>query len=86
MRVVGDPFANPRVLPRALQQQGLSLTLNQRTQGESDIAVAAAPILAREWIILGTGPPGQSPDGFPAAKKLTRRRTFSRDKSLPISL
>jgi len=53
-RALSDQFANPRVLQRALKQKGLSLTLEQRTKGESDIAVAAASILARErfldWI------------------------------------
>jgi ribonuclease HIII len=50
-RALSDQFANPRVLQRALKQQGLGLTLEQRTKGESDIAVAAASILARERFI-----------------------------------
>ncbi|MEI6674295.1 MAG: ribonuclease HIII [Verrucomicrobiota bacterium] len=50
-RALSDQFANPRVLQRAFQQKGLSLTLEQRTKGESDIAVAAASILARERFI-----------------------------------
>ena len=71
-RALSDQFANPRVLQRALERKGVSLELQQRTKGESDVAVAAASILAREafvnwmareadqWEIslaLGAGPP-----------------------------
>jgi ribonuclease HIII len=50
-RALSDQFANPRVLQRALRQTGLTITLEQRTKGESDIAVAAASIIARERFI-----------------------------------
>jgi ribonuclease HIII len=50
-RALSDQFARPEVLQRALRQQGLAITLEQRTKGESDIAVAAASILARERFI-----------------------------------
>ncbi|MCX6879012.1 MAG: ribonuclease HIII [Verrucomicrobia bacterium] len=50
-RALSDQFAKPQVLQRALRHQGLTLTLDQRTKGESDIAVAAASILARERFI-----------------------------------
>ena len=50
-RALSDQFARPEVLQRALRQQGVTLTLEQRTKGESDIAVAAASILARERFI-----------------------------------
>jgi ribonuclease HIII len=50
-RALSDQFANPHVLQRALKQKGLCLALEQRTKGESDIAVAAASILARERFI-----------------------------------
>lgn len=71
-RALSDQFANPRVLQRALERKGLELELQQRTKGESDVAVAAASIIAREafvkWIdraseqwnisfALGAGPP-----------------------------
>ncbi len=71
-RALSDQFANPRVLQRALERKGVDLELQQRTKGESDVAVAAASILAREafvkWIerakdqwgvalALGAGPP-----------------------------
>ena len=50
-RALSDQFARPEVLERALKQKGLTLTLDQRTKGESDIAVAAASILARERVV-----------------------------------
>lgn len=50
-RALSDQFARPEVLARALKQQGVDIRLDQRTKGESDIAVAAASILARERFI-----------------------------------
>ena len=50
-RALSDQFARPEILQRALSQKGVTLTLEQRTKGESDIAVAAASILARERFI-----------------------------------
>jgi ribonuclease HIII len=50
-RVLSDQFAHPQVLQRALREKGLSIQLEQRTKGESDTAVAAASILAREGFI-----------------------------------
>ena len=50
-RALSDQFANPRVLQRALEQKGVDLELQQRTKGESDVAVAAASILAREAFV-----------------------------------
>jgi ribonuclease HIII len=50
-RALSDQFARPEVLQRALREKKLALTLEQRTKGESDIAVAAASILARERFI-----------------------------------
>jgi ribonuclease HIII len=48
---LSDQFARPEVLQRALKAKGLTITLEQRTKGESDIAVAAASILARERFV-----------------------------------
>ncbi len=71
-RALSDQFANPRVLKRALGKKGVEVVLQQRTKGESDVAVAAASILAREHFVrwmdsaseqwgvelgLGAGPP-----------------------------
>lgn len=50
-RALSDQFARPEVLARALKQQGVTIQLDQRTKGESDVAVAAASILARERFI-----------------------------------
>lgn len=50
-RALSDQFARPEVLQRALRDKGLTLHLEQRTKGESDTAVAAASILARERFI-----------------------------------
>jgi ribonuclease HIII len=50
-RALSDQFANPRVLQRALTRQGIGITLEQKTKGESDVAVAAASILARERFV-----------------------------------
>lgn len=50
-RALSDQFARPEVLEKALAQKGLKITLEQRTKGESDTAVAAASILARERFI-----------------------------------
>ena len=50
-RALSDQFANPRVLERALARQEVNVELQQRTKGESDVAVAAASILAREGFV-----------------------------------
>ena len=50
-RALSDQFANPAVLQRALQERGKAIMLEQRTKAESDPAVAAASILAREKFV-----------------------------------
>ncbi len=50
-RTLSDQFARPEVLQRALREKGLKIQLDQRTKGESDTAVAAASILARERFV-----------------------------------
>lgn len=50
-RALSDQFARPDVLQRALKEKGLTIQLEQRTKGESDTAVAAASILARERFV-----------------------------------
>ena len=50
-RALSDQFARPDVLKRALRAKDLTIQLEQRTKGESDTAVAAASILARERFI-----------------------------------
>lgn len=50
-RAISDQFANPAVLQRAMQTRGREIELVQRTKAESDPAVAAASILAREAFV-----------------------------------
>ena len=50
-RAISDQFANPAVLQRSLQKRGREIELVQRTKAESDPAVAAASILARETFV-----------------------------------
>jgi ribonuclease HIII len=50
-RALSDQFANPRLIQRALLEKGRGIILDQRTKAESDVAVAAASILARERFI-----------------------------------
>ena len=50
-RSLSDQFAHASVLKRALAQKNLSIKLDQRTKAESDVAVAAASILARERFV-----------------------------------
>jgi ribonuclease HIII len=50
-RVLSDQFARPQVLEQALKKSGVAIRLEQRTRAESDPAVAAASILAREKFI-----------------------------------
>ena len=50
-RALSDQFAKPELLQNALKKQGITIQLDQRTKGESDVAVAAASILARERFV-----------------------------------
>jgi ribonuclease HIII len=50
-RALSDQFANPRVLQAALLTKGKTIQLEQRTKAESDPAVAAASIFAREKFV-----------------------------------
>ncbi|MFM2171249.1 MAG: hypothetical protein RI957_1478 [Verrucomicrobiota bacterium] len=50
-RALSDQFARPHVLQKALSGKGLRIQLDQRTKAESDIAVAAASILARDRFV-----------------------------------
>ncbi len=50
-RALSDQFANEWVLKRALGQRRLPVKLDQRPRAESDIAVAAASILARDRFV-----------------------------------
>ena len=50
-RALSDKFADSRILQKALLENGRKIQLDQRTKAESDYAVAAASILAREGFI-----------------------------------
>lgn len=50
-RALSDQFTDPAVLRAALHEKGRTIQLDQRTKAESDPAVAAASILAREAFI-----------------------------------
>ena len=50
-RALSDKFADERVIRKALFEHGKNIELEQRTKAESDPAVAAASILAREAFI-----------------------------------
>jgi ribonuclease HIII len=48
---LSDKFADASVIEKALGKHGQKIQLDQRTKAESDLAVAAASILAREAFI-----------------------------------
>src|SRR5712692_1517173 len=50
-RALSDQFADARVIKQSLLQHGRKIDIQQRPKAESDIAVAAASILAREGFI-----------------------------------
>ncbi len=50
---VADKFGNERLICKSLLEKGKKIKLVQRTKAESDIAVAAASVLARESFLRG---------------------------------
>jgi len=51
-RAVSDQFGDERLILNALQEKGRKIILEQRTKAESDLAVAAASILARAEFLI----------------------------------
>ena len=51
-RAISDQFGDERLILNALQEKGRKIVLEQRTRAESDLAVAAASILARAEFLL----------------------------------
>ncbi len=51
-RAVADQFGNERLIKNALMKKGRAIKLEQRHRAESDLAVAAASILAREAFLV----------------------------------
>jgi ribonuclease HIII len=77
-RALSDQFGNPRLIQRALLEKGQGIELEQRTKAESDMAVAAASILARErfidWLrITGRSLQKELQRGVSASVKQTAR-------------
>ena len=82
-RAISDQFGDERLILNALQEKGRTIALEQRPKAESDLAVAAAPILARaEFLIrlkrlsgeVGTTlPKGASPAVELAAKMVIKK-------------
>ena len=50
-RMLSDKFGNENLIRNALQTRGRAIVLDQQTKAESDVAVAAASILARDGFI-----------------------------------
>lgn len=50
-RMLSDKFGNENLIRNALQTRGRAIVLDQETKAESDVAVAAASILARDGFI-----------------------------------
>jgi len=83
-RAVSDQFGNKTDVERALMKKGREIVLEQRHRAESDIAVAAASILARETFLrsltaLGEQygqafPKGASPQVRAAAEALVKAK------------
>lgn len=81
-RALSDKFADVRVLERSLMAKGKKIHLDQRTKAESDFAVAAASILAREkfidWLATASKATGiPLPRGASAAVKNAARELIA---------
>jgi ribonuclease HIII len=82
-RAISDQFGDERLILNALQEKGRKIILEQRTKAESDLAVAAASILARAEFLLRlkrlsdeigtTLPKGASPAVELAGKMIVRK-------------
>jgi ribonuclease HIII len=91
-RAISDQFGDERLILNALQEKGRTIVLEQRTKAESDLAVAAASILARaEFLIrlkrlsaeVGTAlPKGASPTVELAAKMIIKKHGRERLESV----
>ncbi len=90
---LSDQFANEGLIKNALLEKGQSIKLLQRTKAESNIAVAAASILARHAFVeninaLGrefglTFPKGASQATLKAARNFAQR--FGRDQLVKVA-
>ncbi len=83
-RALSDKFADTRVIEGALLEHGKKIRLEQRTKAESDPAVAAASILAREAFVDWLEKKGQALGrklgrGVSAAVKETAREIAGKE-------
>ena len=91
-RAISDQFGDKRLILNALQEKGRTIMLEQRTKAESDLAVAAASILARAEFLtrlkrlsdeVGTTlPKGASPAVELAAKMIAKKHGRERLESV----
>ena len=91
-RAISDQFGDARLILNALQEKGRKIVLEQRTKAESDLAVAAASILARAEFLLRlkrlsgevgtTLPKGASPAVELAAKMIIKKHGRKRLESV----
>ena len=51
-KAISDQFGNKRIIERALMERGRKIKLVQRHKAESDLAVAAASIIARDEFVV----------------------------------
>ena len=83
-RSLSDKFANERVIQRALLKQAREIQIDQQTKAESDIAVAAASILARDKFVRWMDARGKTlgialPKGVSAAVKTAARAVVEKE-------
>jgi len=81
--VLVDQFAHPGVLERQLRDRGVQATVRQATHAESDVAVAAASLVARAEFLAGLAalevrhgvrlPKGAGPQVVKAAREVVAR-------------
>lgn len=82
-RMLSDKFGDEKLIRRALLTRGRGIRMEQRTRAESDVAVAAASILAREAFLRGMAvlerefgmsfPRGAGPQVRAAAEQLLKQ-------------
>jgi ribonuclease HIII len=83
-RAISDQFGRKETVIRALKERGRAIKLEQRTKAESDIAVAAASVLARHEFVRRLGflgkdtglalPKGASARVLECAKKIANEQ------------
>ncbi|MDF0652153.1 MAG: ribonuclease HIII [Nitrospira sp.] len=91
-RAISDQFGDERLILNALQEKGRKIVLEQRPKAESDLAVAAASVLARAEFLLRlkrlsgevgtTLPKGASPVVELAAKMIIKKHGRDRLESV----